>query len=70
MKTVLSIYCHGQKYWHPCTVFKEHIFLKKIPLVSTILYFTVKITEPLFLKQNLRDPVKSENKNKWHLQNY
>ena len=35
-------------------------------LVSTIPYFTVNITEPLFLIQNLIYPFKSENKNKWH----
>ena len=38
--------------------------------ISTILYFTVNITEPLFLIQNLIYPFKSENKNKWHWQNY
>ena len=39
-------------------------------LVSTILYFTVNITEPLFLIQNLIYPFKSGNKKKWHWQNY
>ena len=40
-------------------------------LISTILYFTVNITEPLFfLIQKLIYPFKSENKNKWHWQNY
>ena len=38
--------------------------------VSTIRYFTVTITEPLFLVKNLKYPFKSENKKKWQWQNY
>ena len=44
---------------------KNKLKLSKV-FVSTILYCTVKITEPLFLIQNLIYPFISENIKKWH----